>query len=57
MNLVIPNPPLKIEKASVKGTDPDIPLLFDTSRQIRTWIWGIDSKKGSEKKIEYISRR
>ena len=45
MNLAIPNPPLKIERASVKGTDPDrIQLEFDTSRHIRTWIWGMDSK-------------
>ena len=50
INLAIPNPPLKIDSVSVKRTDLDIPSKFDTSRQIRIWIWGIDSKKGSEKK-------
>ena len=51
MNLAMPNPPLKIERASVKGTDPenDSGLLFDTIRHIRTWIWGMDSKYGSGK--------
>ena len=54
MNLAIPNPPLKIERASVKGTDPDHTtsggVAFDVIRQIRMWIWGMDSKYGSEKK-------
>ena len=50
-NLAIPNPPLKIDRPSVKGTDPDIMSLFDIIRQIRMWIWGMDSKKGSEKKL------
>ena len=48
MNLAIPNPPLKIERASVKGNDPENVslgcVLFDTSRHIRMWIWGMDSK-------------
>ena len=45
MNLAIPNPPLNTDKASVKGTtDPDITFSFDTSRQMRMWIWGMDSK-------------
>ena len=44
-NLAIPNPPLNTEKASLKGTtDPDITFSFDTSRQMRMWIWGMDSK-------------
>ena len=42
-NLAIPNPPLKTDRARVRGTDPDFPA-FDTSRQIRMWIWGMDSK-------------
>ena len=53
MNLAMPNPPLKIERASVKGTDPDHTtsggVAFDVIRQIRMWIWGMDSKYGSEK--------
>ena len=51
MNLAMPNPPLKIERASVKGTEPlnAFALLFDISRHIRMWIWGMDSKKGSIK--------
>ena len=43
-NLAIPNPPLKTDRARVRGTDPDTGLSFDTIRQIRMWIWGMDSK-------------
>ena len=36
INLAIPNPPLKVERASVMGTDPDNKLSpFDTIRKVR----------------------
>ena len=61
INLAMPKPPLKIERASVMRTDPEMISLmglsspFDISRQIRMCICGIDSKKGSEKNLEYFS--
>ena len=54
INLAMPMPLLMIERASVMATEGDM-LSFDTNRQIRMWIWGIDSKYGSENKIEYFS--
>ena len=46
INLAIPKPPLKIERASVTKTDRDngANSLFDTTRQSTMWIWGMDSK-------------
>ena len=46
MNLAIPNPPLKIERANVTKTDAGTSscVAFDITRQSTMWIWGIDSK-------------
>ena len=46
MNLAIPTPPLKIERANVTKTDAGTSpcVAFDITRQSTTWIWGIDSK-------------
>ena len=54
-NVAIPNPPLKTDKKSETKTVTGMSSSFDTSRQIRMWICGVDSKNGSERNIEYVS--